>query len=97
MQTLIRVSLFFLCNVIGFNIGPLLYVVALKLNIVEITAENAASYEYDLIQVNLLTWAACAAFSFAYFFLSGHWRKAFLLAPIVVPLLYCLASIVKYT
>ncbi|MGH1404784.1 MAG: hypothetical protein ACRBDL_11125 [Alphaproteobacteria bacterium] len=84
------VLLFFLCNAIGLNVGALYYVLPLKYELININSEayNAAALQTDMIFKVNLTWLVCALFSFSIFFVHGIWRKIFLLAPIVIPVLY---------
>ncbi len=92
------VLVFFLCNAIGANIGPLYYVLPLKYELININSEayNASALQTDMILKVSLTWFVCALFSFSIFFVHGIWRKVFLFAPIIIPVLYATILLQAY-
>lgn len=98
MKTYLSVFLFFLCNAIGFSIGPVLYVLIIKYKIIDVNSSSfdAASLQYDMTLMLPVTWLICALFSFSVFFLSGIWRIIFLLAPIAIPFVYGISLIQTY-
>ena len=97
-KTYLTVFLFFLCNAIGFTVGPLVFVLANKYKLIDIHAPdiNTAMLQYDMITAPIFMWLPCALFSFAVFFLTGIWRKFFFLAPIAAPLIYSLITLQNY-
>lgn len=97
MRVLISVVLFFLCNLIGSLIGPLLYVLSVKYELVAANEGlDQTIFFNDIVLLVSLTWLVCALFSFATFFLSGIWRVVFYLAPIVIPLIVGLVTLAGY-
>tara|TARA_R110001592_G_scaffold144484_2_gene367614 strand:- start:1436 stop:1735 length:300 start_codon:yes stop_codon:yes gene_type:complete len=97
MKTYKKLFLFFVCNALGFNIGPVIYVLSLKFDWVnsQAIAEAGGNLESALIFGPSVTWLVCALFSFAIFFVRKSWRTIFLLAPIFVPLIHALVMLVK--
>ena len=97
ITTLKNILFFFLTNFIGFNIGPLIFVLIVKYNLID--SENAdfspLIYEHFMKTVTLF-WLICALFSFALFFMKGNWKIFFMLAPIIIPAFYSLSFLVKY-
>jgi hypothetical protein len=113
MQTFKKLILFFGCNIIGFQLLPLIYVLSLKTGIIDLNDENLNTSEFffgamqatensELLPVPvmlvfpLVTWAICALFSFAYFFVGKKWRRFFLLAPLILPALHSLIIMLKF-
>ena len=98
MKTSITVLLFLLCNIIGFFTGSFIYAIAQIYKFIDI--ENSgftlASMKYEMGFV-LMVWLACAIFSFVSFFLSSlKWKMAFLLFPIIIPLLSSIMFLSAY-
>ena len=113
MHTLKKLALFFGCNIIGFHLLPLLYILSLKVGIIDLNNESFNTSEFfvssaqalpdtDLLPVPvilffpIITWAICALFSFAYFFVSKKWGRFFLLAPLILPFLHSLVLLLKF-
>lgn len=95
-KTLKNVILFFTCNFAGFSTGPIVYnVLLIKLIDIEKAGltESLVNQDIGIIQ---MTWLICALFSVSFFFLSGLWRKFFLLSPIFIPLTLTIITLMKY-
>ncbi|MCK5384269.1 MAG: hypothetical protein KAJ29_01740 [Alphaproteobacteria bacterium] len=113
MQTLKKLILFFGCNIIGFSLFPLLYVISIKTGIIDINAEDFDTSNFFLSTAEIsgvgtipvpimlsfptLTWIICALFSLSYFFVSKRWRRFFLLAPILLPFMHGFVIMLKYS
>ena len=97
-RTVINLILFLVFNVIGFTVGPLLFVLSLQLGIFdpEIAQTDAQSLQYALITTPSFIWLPCAVFSFAFFFLTSRWRRFFLMMPVVAPLIYSVTQIISF-
>ncbi len=96
MKTYIAVLLFFVCNTVGFFTGSFVYAVALKFIDIEKSGFGLASMQYEMGFV-LVIWLVCALFSFTSFFLSSlKWKMAFLLFPIIMPLLTSIIFLSAY-
>ncbi len=98
MNSYLKVFYFFLCNAIGFSVGPFLYVMYLKYDMLDIESAtfNALEAQYDLITLPIFMWLPCVLFSFAIFFLAGYWRVFFLFAPIIAPFVTSVINIQGY-
>ncbi|MDH5722653.1 MAG: hypothetical protein OEY94_04960 [Alphaproteobacteria bacterium] len=99
MKAFIKVLGFFLINAVGFSVGPFILATAVfGLKIVEVTQDNPDSmifFDTFLLPITL-TWLVCFVFSFASFFLSGLWKKAFLFLPVYIPLLLSIYKIYTF-
>lgn len=98
MKSFLSVLTFFLVNAIGFNIGPVFYILTLKHEWVDTASEsfNPIGLQNDLVNMPTFIWLACALFSFAFFFMRGIWRKVFLFAPVIIPLFATLALLQRH-
>jgi hypothetical protein len=112
MKTFKKLALFFGCNIIGFHLLPLIYILSLKLGFIDLNDENLDTSQFffgamhaansELLPVPimlvfpLMTWVICALFSLAYFFVSKRWKRFFLLAPIIFPSLHSLVLMLKF-
>jgi len=110
MQTVKKLILFFTCNFLGFFLPSILYFTGLKTHFINLQAENfnIESFYVGTTQLHgtdptpvpamiffpSMTWAVCALFSFAYFFVGEKWKRLFLLAPLVVPFLHSLVTMI---
>lgn len=97
MLTLKNLALFLICNLIGAFIGPTLYAITLTQQLIDIEAVGLtqAILGYDILIIQL-NWLVCALFSISVFFLSGTWKKFFLFAPIFIPFVLTVITLLKY-
>tara|TARA_B100001989_G_scaffold216504_1_gene167369 strand:+ start:4340 stop:4651 length:312 start_codon:yes stop_codon:yes gene_type:complete len=99
MKAFLKVLIFFLVNAVGFSVGPLIIAFSIfKLQLIDLKNEaNVGVVDYvlngPLMMTISLTWFVCFLFSFASFFLSGIWKKIFLLCPIFVPMVVTIYKI----
>jgi hypothetical protein len=88
MKHLSKIILFLLSNVVGFMSVALCVLVMTKSGALTNAEIDPRSFQLHFVAATYLTWAACALFSVAYFFIKGKERFLFLLAPAIVPLVY---------
>lgn len=88
MKHLTKIVLFLLANGIGFMSVALCVLVMTKSGALTGSDINPQAFKLHFVAATYLTWAACALFSIAYFFLKGKERFLFLLAPAIIPLIY---------
>lgn len=97
MNTFKNLALFLIFNLVGAFTAPSLYAIALTQKLVDIQesglTQGILGYDILIIQLN---WLACALFSFSVFFLKGTWKKIFLLAPIIIPFILTVITLIKY-
>ncbi len=97
MRTAIKLLIFFLCNVAGFYVGPLLFAIVLNKRLIDIQNSQLTMNTLESsMGIILIAWLACALFSFASFFLKGPWRIVFLTMPIIVPTIFTIMIIRSY-
>ena len=112
MQTFKKLVIFFFCNITGFFLPLILYVLSLKFGIIDINAEGFDVENFfvgvtevpnfgpipapGMIYFAHLTWALCALFSIAYFFVAKRWKRIFVLAPLLLPLLHSLIILLRF-
>lgn len=97
MSTAKNIALFLICNIIGAFTAPTIYGISFAFQLIDIIGAglDQATFEYDILIIQL-NWLACALFSISIFFLSGTWKKFFLSAPILVPLILTSITMLKY-
>ncbi len=107
MKTFKTLFQFFIFNFIGFSAPPLVYLIAIKFNIIDISAEDFDTLGFYnkvandipipiIISQPLITWIACMVFSFSIFFVKGKWKMVFMLAPAIVPALHSLFILIRF-
>ena len=93
MTDISKILVFLLVNTLGFCSVALCYYLGQMSGAFSVNDPgfDAASFKHDFLVGTLLTWLACAAFSFSYFFIKSKARLLFLWAPVVVPVAYGLS------
>ncbi|MGQ0527905.1 MAG: hypothetical protein ACT4OY_07775 [Alphaproteobacteria bacterium] len=88
-----KIALFVLINALGFLSPSFCYYIGITTG-----AIAPSSPDFDISTFRLwffpgitMTWAVCALFSLAFFFIRDNGRWLFLLAPLVIPVLYGLS------
>jgi hypothetical protein len=90
MLSIRRLLAFISANAIGFFSPMFCYYVATitKMHSVSDPGFNAEEFRSWFLGGIMMTWLICAIFSLGYFFADGKSRVIFLLAPILVPVIY---------
>ena len=112
MHTFKKIIFFLGSNIIGFSLLPILYVTSVVTGILDINGENFDTANFFLSTAEIVgrdpmpvpimlsfpsfTWAICALFSFAYFFVNKRWQRFFLLAPLVLPVTHALVILLQF-
>lgn len=94
-QTLKNLVLFFSCNIFGYALSLATFVIAIEFIDIEKAQLTGNIVQYDMGMI-LVTWFVCAIFSLSFFFLAGLWKKIFLIAPIIIPLLLTITTLIGY-
>ncbi len=90
--------IFLLCaNATGFFVPVLLYPLGIFLKVIEFDTENTNPLLLQLafLQAVNMTWLVCAFFSLAFLMIQDKIRWVFIIAPVLIPLLYGTMTLFK--
>lgn len=95
MNLVLKFIAFLICNAVGFFSTAICFAIGIYTGLIspDDATFDMASFERWFMTGVMVTWAICAVFSLAYFFIQGKMRFVFLLAPALVPLAYGLSVV----